>query len=330
MGVRALVQQTLSPSCLTLRAGRSIPHPLLTTATRDGSVACGNMRKRFPMKIPITATLAFAVGAAVFAAAGSADAGGVTVAVDTDPAGNTVRSVGAIDDCRSLAVGDSAVVDIVLPSPGVPPSSGLSAYQFSLLYDPALVSVTASAPGMLIDQASASNVIYLSDPLPDTNGIYVSWAVDFGPTAPEPSGASETGPGVLARLTLQGRAAGTAELTLIEVQLIDSESNQIALSPNQNARLEIGATCPGEEPTAAPNVSPSPAPAAGSGSDGESGGGGNTSPSYGGAGEGGSAAVPQTGGPPAAGNAGLPLAMIAFGLIGIGAIALGAARFWSE
>ncbi|HUF53543.1 MAG TPA: hypothetical protein VMR52_07190 [Dehalococcoidia bacterium] len=252
---------------------------------------------------------------AFYSGYGLSSAGGVMVALDADPSGNTVRSVGDIDDCRSLEPGESGEIDIVIPSPGMT-GRGLSAYQFSLLYDRSLVSVTASAPAMLIEQAAASNVLYFSDPLPDTNGVYVSWAVDFGPTAEEPAGASEKGEGILARVTVTAKASGTTELRLSEVQLIDSESDPTPLAGTQNARLEIGQSCPGEAP--APTPVPSPATRAeGETGSGQTGPGSTSAPA-----SGGGASVPQTGGPPGEAGGGLPLLALGLALTLTGAAAI--------
>ncbi len=186
------------------------------------------------------------------------DSHALTVALDVDPTGNSPRSVQQINGCRSIAVGESIEVDLVLPAPGVPAQAGLSAYQFTLFYDPELVWVTADSADMLMNQAPGSQIIPLSDPKPDRNGIYVSWAVDFGPTEVEPAGASEKGPGVLSRLTITAQKAGSTELQVSDVQLIDSASNPLAVAKVQPATLWVGQPCPGESDGEIPQATPTP------------------------------------------------------------------------
>ena len=196
---------------------------------------------------------------------GSGASSFLIVGVDTDVAENSPRSVFDIDDCASIEVGESIDVDVVTPEPGIPSERGLSGYQFRLFYDPEIVWVTADDQDQLLDQAAGSALIPLADPKPDKNGIYLSAAVDFGPTGIEPSGASETGPGVLGRLTLEARGPGLTPLVVTAVVLKDDDSDDIEVDSVQSGRLYVGEPCPGFEPpkaTTTPSATPAPAPAA--------------------------------------------------------------------
>ncbi|MEK7247867.1 MAG: hypothetical protein AAB092_05290 [Chloroflexota bacterium] len=186
--------------------------------------------------------------------AGASDEPAMTVAINVQPKGSGPRSVGSVDSCVSAEVGQQVSVDIALPDPGVPVDRGISAYQFSMIYDPDVVWVQADDHNQLLAQGHGSSIIQLSDPKPDTNGIYVSWAVDFGPAGIEPEGSSETGPGVIARLTLLPRSAGQASLALREVLLLDDKSNPINVGSVSGASLYVGAPCPSDS-------SPAPSPA---------------------------------------------------------------------
>jgi len=193
------------------------------------------------------------------------------VGVDTDVAENSPRSVFDIDDCASIKVGDSIDVDIVTPEPGIPSDKGLSGYQFRLFYDPEIVWVTADDQDQLLDQAAGSALIPLADPKPDKNGIYLSAAVDFGPTGIEPDGASEAGPGVLGRLTLEGRAKGLTPLVMTAVVLKDDASKDIEVDSVQSGRLYVGEPCPGFDPpeaTTTPAATQAPAATDDDGEDG--------------------------------------------------------------
>lgn len=178
------------------------------------------------------------------------------VAIDADPSGNSPRRVGDIDDCVSGSVGQQVEIDIVIPDPGIPLDRGIAGYQFTLFYNPAIVWVAGDDSQMLLDQAQGSVIIPLADPLPDTNGVYSSGAVDFGPQGIEPAGASETGPGVLARITLELRSDGLSPLVLKDVLLLDDTSNSITIDSVQGATIAVGQPCPGQSLTPTPTPGP--------------------------------------------------------------------------
>jgi hypothetical protein len=171
------------------------------------------------------------------------------LAIDGDPTGNSPRSVGSIEQCVSASVGRPTQIDIVVPGPGVPVDRGIGAYQFSLLYDPGSIWISDDDSNMLLAQAARSNVIPIADPRPDRNGVYESWGVDFGPSGIEPAGTSETGPGVIARITLLPQSEGGSTLTLSHVLVIDDASNRISLESVQSAIINVGRPCSSESVT---------------------------------------------------------------------------------
>ena len=171
------------------------------------------------------------------------------LAIDGDPTGNSPRSVGSIEQCVSTSVGRPTQIDIVVPGPGVPAGRGISAYQFSLRYDPGSIWITDDDSNMLLAQAARSNVIPIADPRPDRNGVYESWGVDFGPSGIEPAGSSETGPGVIARITLLPQSVGVSTLTLSDVLVIDDASDRISLESVQSATIIVGQSCSSESVT---------------------------------------------------------------------------------
>jgi hypothetical protein len=168
------------------------------------------------------------------------------IAVDGDISGNAPRTVGAIDECVSASVGQPVEVDIVVPSPGVPAHRGIAAFQLRLFYDPAIVWVTADDSSQLLAQATGSTVIAFSDVAvtgaPNTSGDYLSVAVDFG-SGIEPTGASETGPGVLARLTLLTQGEGTSPLIVTDVEIADDDSEKIPVDSVQSGSIHVGEPC---------------------------------------------------------------------------------------
>lgn len=195
---------------------------------------------------------------------------GVMLAVDANTAGNEPRTVGTVDSCASVAVGDSVDVDIVVVPPGIPADSGISGFQFTLFFDSQIVSVTAEDPQMLAAQAPNSSLLYFGNPvLPNQSGEHTSIAIDFGPSAIEPAGASETGPGVLSRITLLARAPGISPIPIRNVTLVDSEDRTYEPMVQQ-ATIAVAQPCAqptSSPPTSAPTPartasSPTPAPGA--------------------------------------------------------------------
>lgn len=180
-------------------------------------------------------------------AAGPASADIAVVAIDADSSGNEPDTVGSIEECVSASVDQPVEVDIVVPSPGIPVDRGIAAFQLRLFYDPAIVWVTADDSSQLLAQATGSTVIAFSDVAitgqPNTSGDYLSVAVDFGPKGIEPAGASETGPGVLARLTLLPKSEGTSTLFLSEVDIRDDQGDKIMVGSIQDGTIVVGGLC---------------------------------------------------------------------------------------
>lgn len=211
------------------------------------------------------AVLALSVaGALVLGSPAQAGSDIMTLGLDMQVSGNSPRSVADIDQCFSAEIGQPVTVDVVLPEPGVPQSRGVSAYQYTLFYDGKLLSVTGDEPEMLLDQAPGSALIPLAQGKPDNDGIYTSAAVDFGPKGIEPEGASETGPGVLARLTLTPHSPGISGLVIRDVSIKDDAGDDIEVISILSAHLYAGEPCPGQATpaaTAAPASTPRPAQA---------------------------------------------------------------------
>lgn len=193
-------------------------------------------------------------------AAGASSQGIAVIALDADPSGNGPRMVGTVESCVSAAVGQPVNIDVAIPSPGIPANRGMAAYQFSILYDPTVVWIDADNSDMLLAQAAGSNVIPIAEPKPDRNGVYQSWGIDFGPSGIEPAGSSETGPGVIARITLLPQSNGLSPLTLSGVLIIDDASERISLESVLSGAIHVGEPCPDQSPSLAPSPTPTATP----------------------------------------------------------------------
>jgi hypothetical protein len=200
-------------------------------------------------------------------ASASHSSAAVTVGIDADPGAtpaNTATTLGSIESCRSVTNGATFTVDFWVKDI---PSPGIEGFQGDLGYDPARLNVTAYNVSLLLAANSGSQVTDFTrkevgdpDHLPDADGKFTPVAYDFG-TAP---GHSETGSGVLARITLHAIANGTSPLTLTKVKLSDPAGNAIGDTngdrifdgPISNAEIRIGEPCPTATPT--PTRTPTP------------------------------------------------------------------------
>jgi hypothetical protein len=167
------------------------------------------------------------------------------VAIDTDisdkPADDP-RAVGSVEVCRSIAVGDTLDIDVVVE--GIEAvtenGSGMLAFQFTLGYDENWVRVVAVDVEMLLAAAPGSSVFSVVDPLPDRDGSLTVSGLDVGPLS-----AAETGDGVLARITVEGVAPGLSDLGIEgAVGLTDTEARSFAVPDVSSAQVAVVVACP--------------------------------------------------------------------------------------
>lgn len=178
---------------------------------------------------------------------------GVTaVGIDTNSTGNGPRRVASVESCRSLAAGEAAEIDIVAPAPGIPWERGIAGYSFTIFYDPSIVWIGADDPNQLLAMAPGSSLVPISDPKPDWNGIYKSGATDFGSKGVEPAGTSESGIGVLARLTILPRRQGASPLILRDVAIADDASQRVDVRFILSGVIAVDQSCPERGQTPAP------------------------------------------------------------------------------
>jgi hypothetical protein len=173
------------------------------------------------------------------------------IAVDTVTSGNSPATVGAVDVCSRIEVGDEYDVDIVVEGiPELDEGGELVSFEFVFRYDERYVEIVgADVTGQLLGELPGSNVIDFTNETPDDDGVFQVAAVDFG------TGADESGDGVLARLTLRGTGQGTSALSLTSILLHDSSPEDIIdryeFDAVQNGLIAVGVDC-------APGVTPPP------------------------------------------------------------------------
>jgi hypothetical protein len=177
------------------------------------------------------------------------------LAIDTDPTGNTATSVGDVEVCSRLEVGDQYEVDVIVK--GVPESTGsagaLTGIDFTISYDERYVEVVdVQADDQFLNAESGSNLIDFTEEVPDTDGLFHVALADFG------DNADESGDGILARITLEGIGVGTSQLNFErELVFLDSDLGHVSdqgkyeFDMIQNGLVTVGVDC-------APNVTPAP------------------------------------------------------------------------
>ncbi|HET9477587.1 MAG TPA: cohesin domain-containing protein, partial [Dehalococcoidia bacterium] len=111
----------------------------------------------------------------------------------------------AVDECVEVDTGDTFTVAI--SASGV---TDLMAWDIYYAYDSTILEVVGRDVHYLLEEEPNSNVFDLSDPVPNTNGLYRVGAADTGG-----AGTGEDGAGVLAVLTLRARGEGVSWSALV-------------------------------------------------------------------------------------------------------------------
>jgi hypothetical protein len=126
--------------------------------------------------------------------AGSAQ-GQTSLFVDVVTAGNSASSIGAVDDCVEVDVGDTVVVDI-----GVSDVSNLTAWETTLIFDQDVLELQDRDPRLFLADNANSRLTVQSDlsaPGPIFPGGLFIGAADTN------LNATESGSGILARVTFK-------------------------------------------------------------------------------------------------------------------------------
>jgi hypothetical protein len=153
----------------------------------------------------------------------------------TDSDGDTLIN----DGCP--ATGVPFDVDVTLKD--VP---SLQGFDVTLSYTPTILNVTGYDVLQMLNAASGSNVLNLSDPgMPDTDGYWRAGAFDIGT-------GHESGSGVLVRVTLQAVGTGVSDIDMSMVSLIDATPEPIPpldslgyfAGPAFNGQIAVGVPCP--------------------------------------------------------------------------------------
>jgi hypothetical protein len=202
----------------------------------------------------ITALLAAV--AALWLAVAPASAGAPTtidnVSIDLNTTGNTASSVGTVQNCSVMGIGDTLTFDVVVHPLGVPgaaPTTGMSALGFNVLYDQTIVNIV-DAPGVtlahdfLLGATGGTAYLDVGDPRPDSDGSYNQATLDLNANY-------DSGPGVLVRLGAQAIAAGVSTISIEGPYdgdpwlVLDQDNNVIPADNADSAYILVGQAASG-------------------------------------------------------------------------------------
>jgi hypothetical protein len=218
----------------------------------------------------LAAMLLVATGATTRAA--RAQNGEPSLAIDAGIDGNGPDAVGRIEDCISVSPGETFQIDMVIQD-----VEELLAWEASLDFDPAVVTVVGHDVKQFQEVNAGSSVIDISSQVPDDSGFHTLSAFESS----DPPQV-DTGSGVLARLTLEAQADGQSLLRFgnrdfnqdgvqdrgvllkdIDADVIGDETGDDFFDgERQDAMVAVGEDCPDGS---------TPAQAAGAGDNGSSG-----------------------------------------------------------
>jgi hypothetical protein len=173
----------------------------------------------------------------------------VSLGVDADPDGNTATSLGTIDPCVSVGVGDTFTIDVFIRD-----VEDLQVWHVFVRYDPSLVNISDRNVAMFLAAAPGSDVRDGSYGDPDLSGAYDLLASDVADDPPY-----ETGSGVLARLTFTATSPGLTAIGIDDPILWGYPLHLVAVGSIVNAWVAVGQECPSEPPPT-PTPTPTPAP----------------------------------------------------------------------
>jgi hypothetical protein len=175
----------------------------------------------------------------------------VSLGVDADPDGNTATSLGSIDSCISVGVGDTFTIDVFIRD-----VENLQVWHVFVRYDPSVVNITDRDVEMFLAADPGSDVVDHSYGDPSLSGAYDLLVADAADDPPH-----ESGSGVLARLTLTAIEPGLTPIEIDDPVLWGYPLHLIRVDSLAHAWVAVGQECPGEpSPTPSPTMTPTPTP----------------------------------------------------------------------
>jgi Cohesin domain len=173
------------------------------------------------------------------------------LAIDANSEGNAAASLGPVNGCSRIEPGAQITVDYVVDA--IPQDRPIIGYEAEVRYDSSLVEVLEADYKFLLGAVGTHQPFSgQSDQLPDSDGSFRMQVLDTA-SMTDPEANVERGPGVLARLTFRGKAAGLASIALavsrdplVYPVVLDTQNELIFVDRIGSASLAIGQDCPVE------------------------------------------------------------------------------------
>ena len=207
-----------------------------------------------------------------------------SLAIDAITDGNSATSLGTVDTCAAVNVGDTFTVDVAVRD-----AANLSSWELTFVHNRRIVEIVEQDVRLFLTAQPGSNAVNATEPLPDGNGQHLLSLGDL-------SNAFESGSGVLARLTLKAIAAGISEASLPQIDVDrngkmdwgpvlktrgaftgDVNGDRFFDGPVAGATIAVDRPCPALTPTPLASTGATPGPGSTPGGEDGAGGQGATS-----------------------------------------------------
>lgn len=130
-----------------------------------------------------------------------------SLVIDAITDGNSATSLGTVDACAAVHVGDTFTVDVAVRD-----ATNLSSWELTFVHNRRIVEIVEQDVRLFLTAGPGSNPVNATEPLPDSNGRHLLSLGDL-------SNAFESGSGVLARLTLKAIEAGISQASLPQIDV---------------------------------------------------------------------------------------------------------------
>ena len=179
---------------------------------------------------------------------------GVFIGIDTQPdAANTATDFGTVEFCRSVEVGETFEVDLVVDVAAPPPY--VSFVEYEMDFDSDVVHVIDYEDDLWLLQNDPEITTNTTDSVPRTNGFF-SYGKGF-----TQEDAGVRGRGVLTRFTLEAVGTGSSPISLFQYFLLGRNAQEFSKGSVSASSVAVGEPCgAGATPTQPPLPTETPIP----------------------------------------------------------------------
>lgn len=201
------------------------------------------------------------------------------VAVDAITDGNGATTLGPLDGCVEVELGDEFDLDVVVDA--VPEDRPLIGFEYNITYDEELLEVTVVDFDYLLGaEGTFQPFPGLTDETPDTDGTFLVSVLDAASDV-RTDEHMETGPGVLTRITFRALDSGSSEVGVSFIPpnraypvILSTDNEPTQVDAIGAVTVAAGEACPADAepliedlppisdlvPTPAPTIDPSTLP----------------------------------------------------------------------